>query len=255
MKNPCVAHRGWSSRAPENTMAAFQLAIDAKDIEWIECDVQLSRDGVPVVIHDYNLRRTTNGRGDVRSWTAAELASLDAGGWFSPQFKGESIPTLEELLTAAAGRCKLNIELKTDGVRYPSLEEEVLQLIREHHAEADVVITSFHAGALHKLRGLTSVVRTGLIVDGWRSTLIEELEGLGADFLSIGYSKLNGERMERLKEAGIQTMAWTVNDKRLIRKLTLLGPELLICTNYPDRWREVAGQERVSGKMSLLKGW
>lgn len=239
MRNPCVAHRGWSGRAPENTMAAFRMAWEAQDVSWIELDVQLSRDAVPVVIHDYNLRRTTNGRGEVRDWTAAELASLDAGSWFSPSFKGESIPTLDDVLREGAGRTQFNIELKTDGVRYPYIEEKVLERVMEHGLQDDVVFTSFHVGTLHRLRKLSKTVRIGLILDGWRNTLLHELRELHSDFLSIAYTKLNKERVHFLKDAGIQTMAWTVNEKRAIRKIAELDPGLLICTNYPDRWRDV----------------
>jgi Glycerophosphoryl diester phosphodiesterase len=241
MRNPCVAHRGWSGGAPENTMAAIRMAIQAPDVEWIEFDVQLSRDAVPVVIHDYNLRRTTNGRGEVKDWTAAELASLDAGSWFAPSFKGESIPTLDEVLRENAGRCRLNVELKTDGIRYPHIEEQVLDRLHAYNAVDYAVVTSFHAGTLYRFRRLTKRVRTGLILDGWRSSLLDELRELDCDFLSIGYSRLNKERVAALHAAGIQTMAWTLNDKRLIRKVAALDPRILICTNYPDRWREAVG--------------
>lgn len=239
MRNPCVAHRGWSGRAPENTMAAFRMALDAPDVKWIELDVQLSKDGVPVIIHDYNLRRTTNGRGEVRDWTAAELASLDAGSWFSPKFKGESIPTLDEVLLEVKGRCKLNIELKTDGIRYPGIEAKTLERVYAHQMEEDVVFTSFDIDTLRRMRKQSGKVKIGLILDVWRNSLVHELRELKADFLSIGYSRLNKSRMEQLNKAGIQTMVWTVNDKRAIRKMAELDPNLLICTNYPDRWREV----------------
>ncbi|MBD2867550.1 glycerophosphodiester phosphodiesterase [Paenibacillus arenilitoris] len=238
MRNPCVAHRGWSSRAPENTMAAIRFALEDPAIEWIEIDVQLSKDHVPVVIHDYTLRRTTNGRGEVKDWTAAELASLDAGHWFSQKYQGESIPTLEQVLQESLGRCKLNIELKTDGIRYPMLEQKALELLRAYEAEKDVVLTSFSEGSLHRARKLSDSVRTGLILDAWRPTLPLELRELGADFLSIGYSRLNKDRIALLKAAGIQVMAWTVNELRAIRKVAELDPELMICTNYPDRWQE-----------------
>ncbi|MFC4778625.1 glycerophosphodiester phosphodiesterase [Paenibacillus sp. GCM10023252] len=238
MRNPCVAHRGWSGRAPENTLAAIRLAMSEPDLYWIEIDVQLSKDGVPVVIHDYNLKRTTNGRGEVKDWTAAELASLDAGGWFSSFFKGEHIPTLEEVLQATCGRCRLNIELKTDGIRYPAIENRVLELIYAYKLEHDAVITSFHSGTLHKVRALTQDVRTGLILDAWRPSLPQELKAMGASFLSIGYSRLNRERMQLLRQADIQVMAWTLNDARTISKVAGLDSELMICTNYPDRWRD-----------------
>ncbi|GKU79890.1 glycerophosphodiester phosphodiesterase family protein [Paenibacillus sp. L3-i20] len=238
MRNPCVAHRGWSSRAPENTMSAIRLAFEAPDIDWIEIDVQLSKDGVPVVIHDYTLRRTTNGRGEVRKWTAAELASLDAGNWFSQKYQGEAIPTLDTVLKEYGGRCKLNIELKTDGIRYPMIEEKVLERIYAYGATKDVVLTSFHMGTLGRIRKLSKGIRTGLILDGWRNTLTRELAEIESDFLSIGYSRLNKARIEELQEARIETMAWTINDKKAIRNTATLDPNLLICTNYPDRWRE-----------------
>lgn len=242
MKNPCVAHRGWSSRAPENTMSAIRLAIADPDVDWIEIDVQLSKDNVPVVIHDYTLRRTTNGKGEVKDWTAAELSSLDAGNWFSQKYQGESIPTIEDVLREAVGHCKLNIELKTDGIRYPELEKKVLERIRAYNAEKNVVLTSFNEGALYRVRKLSDEVRTGLIIDGWRNTLPLELKELGSDFLSIGFSRLNEDRIAMLHDSGIQVMAWTVNEARAIRKVAALDPHLLICTNYPDRWREAVLQ-------------
>ncbi|MFD1953440.1 glycerophosphodiester phosphodiesterase [Paenibacillus thailandensis] len=238
MRNPCVAHRGWSGRAPENTLAAINLALEDPGIEWIEIDVQLSKDQVPVVIHDYTLRRTTNGKGEVKDWTAAELASLDAGSWFSRIYRGEPIPTLKQVLEAVRGKRKLNIELKTEGVKYPQLERYALDLIFSYGMENEVVVTSFHAGALHALRKLTDRVRTGLIVDRWRSTLPQELRELGADFLSLAYTKLNGTRAALLRQHGIQTLAWTIDDAAAIRKVAALDPDILICTNHPDRWRE-----------------
>lgn len=238
MRNPCIAHRGWSDRAPENTMAAVELALSDPDIGWIEIDVQLSSDQVPVVIHDYTLKRTTSGRGEVGRMTAEELSALDAGSWFSPIYRGERIPTLDQVLGAVRGKCRLNVELKTEGVKYPQLERIVLERILAHGMENDVVVTSFHAGALHALRKLNGQIRTGLIVNGWRRTLIRELGDLGADLLSIAYSKLNAARVAELKNNGIETIAWTINDKRSIRKIAALDPEIMICTNVPDVLRD-----------------
>lgn len=238
MRNECAAHRGWSSQAPENTMAAFRLAIADPDIKWIELDVQLSKDNVPVVIHDYTLRRTTNGKGNVKDKTAAELAALDAGNWFSQKYQGETIPTLEQVLREAVGHCKLNIELKNDGIRYPMIEEKVFELLQAYDAVGEVVITSFHEGTLHRMRKLSNEIQTGLIIDSWRNSLPRELIELGSTFLSIGYSRLNKDRIAMLKEAGIQIMAWTINDTKTIRKVAAMDNEIMICTNYPDRWHE-----------------
>lgn len=127
MNNPCVAHRGYSSLAPENTMAAFELAMEQAQVQWIELDVQLSRDGYPVVIHDYRLERTTNGKGFVKDMTLHELKQLDAGSWKSKKYAGERIPTLAEVLERIRGRVKLNIELKTTGDMYPHMPAAVLR--------------------------------------------------------------------------------------------------------------------------------
>lgn len=238
MRNPCVAHRGWSGAAPENTLAAIRLAVEAPDVEWIEIDVRISRDGIPVLIHDARLRRTTNGRGEVSKYTAEQLSGLDAGRWFSREFSGEPIPTLEQALEMTAGKVKINLELKTDGKRYPLLEASVINALRRYEMERDCVITSFSAEALAKVRRLSGETTCGLIVDRWNDRLPEKLDSLGCRFLSIGYGAINKERLKRLKREGIQTMVWTLNEARLIRKYALMDPELLICTNFPDRWRE-----------------
>lgn len=186
---------------------------------------------------------------EVKDWNASELSSLDAGSWFSPAYKGEPIPRLDDVLRAAKGKCKLNVELKTDGIRYPSLEDAVLEQISAHDMEKDVVLTSFHAGTLYKSRKKNAAVRTGLILDGWRATLVDELKSLGADFLSIGYSRLNRVRLDALYAAGIEAMAWTVNDKRAMSKLMKLDDRLLLCTNFPERWREaMEAPALVSGR-------
>src|SRR5206468_4882936 len=109
-----VAHRGASARAPENTLAAFREAIRL-GADAIELDVQLSADGVPMVIHDLTVDRTTNGHGSVASFASRDLRRLDAGAWFSSRFKGERVPTLEEALECARGRCGLNVEIKEAG--------------------------------------------------------------------------------------------------------------------------------------------
>lgn len=95
-----IAHRGASSAAPENTLAAFRRAAD-EGAAWIECDVKLTADGRPIIFHDDTLDRTTDGGGVVDDYTLDVIGALDAGGWFSPEFRGEPVPTLEEMLDPA----------------------------------------------------------------------------------------------------------------------------------------------------------
>lgn len=237
MRNPCVAHRGWSGRAPENTLAAIALAMEEKHLYWIEIDVQLSKDNIPVVIHDYSVTRTTNAMGEVRAYTAAQLQRLDAGEWYSDSYKGEPVPTLDQVLALTCGRCRLNVELKTDG-RYPELANEVLKLIYQYGLQHDVVITSFYMPILQEVRELSPEIAVGLIIDGWRDTLIDELKELKSDFISLGYRQLNAQRLQALKAASIRTMLWTLNDVRTIKKYAAMDPEIMICTNYPEKWRE-----------------
>ncbi len=237
VRNPCVAHRGWSGQAPENTLAAIQLAMKEPHLFWIEIDVQLSKDNVPVVIHDYTLSRTTNGRGEVRVHTAQEMQQLDAGSWFDESFKGEPVPTLEQVLALTCGRCRLNIELKTDG-RYAGLADKVLELVYKYGLQHDTVLTSFHPPSLREVRERSAEVSIGLIIDGWRESLIQELKAMKGDFLSLGYPHATPKRLKALKDAGIKTMLWTLNDTRTIKKYAALDPDVMICTNYPDRWRE-----------------
>lgn len=237
VRNPCVAHRGWSGKAPENTLAAIRLAMAEHDLFWIEIDVQLSKDGIPVVIHDYTLGRTTNGWGEVRAHTAAQLQQLDAGSWYGEEFQGEPVPTLEQVLAITCGRCRLNVELKTDG-RYAGLADKVLQLLYKYSLQHDTVLTSFHIPSLREVRKLNDEVVTGLIIDGWRETLIDELRQMKASFLSLGYPHATPKRIKALKAAKIQTMLWTLNDAKTIKKYAALDPDVMICTNYPDKWRE-----------------
>ncbi|WP_342417910.1 glycerophosphodiester phosphodiesterase family protein [Paenibacillus sp. FSL R10-2782] len=239
MDHLCVAHRGFSGIAPENTLAAFKLAIDQPFVRWIELDVQLSKDGVPVVIHDFTLERTTNGTGKVKDTDWNELKCLDAGGWKGVEYQGERIPALAQVLDLCRGRVSLNIELKTAGDMYPGLEKAVLREIVARDMENEVVLTSFERSALRRAKELAPGIRTGLIIDARPDDLTKQLEGLQCSFLSMGYPRLDRKLMKDLTGRGITVMAWTVDDRSIMRRLASLHPELMICTNWPDRWEQV----------------
>jgi glycerophosphoryl diester phosphodiesterase len=239
--NPCVAHRGWSGRAPENTMAAFQLAMSEPAVNWIELDVQLSKDGIPVVIHDFTLKRTTNGNGNVKDHTYEELSRLDAGAWFDKKFAGEAIPSLEQVLRAVRGRCRLNIELKTARSMYPEIERRVVQLVRKYHMQHDVMVTSFDHEAVKRVRNEDPDFRTGLIISGMPVLIRDQLEHAGASVLSINYHYLTADFAHRMISGGYQVMAWTVNDSDMISAVAAMHPEIMICTNHPDRVLQLFG--------------
>lgn len=240
-----VAHRGWSGEAPENTIAAFKLAMTDPNITIIELDVHLSKDGVPVVIHDHTLDRTTSGTGPVRAYTVEELRRLDAGSWFAPQFAAERIPTLEEVLELARGRCKLHIELKKLGDEYEGIEEEVIACIHRHDMEDEVVIISFEHDSMKRVHELDPSIQTGLIFLGKPTLLIEQLRYTGAASLSIHYAFVTRDLVNEMAEHGIDLGVWTVDDPDTLARIMGEYPDMRITTNYPDRMLRIMKQDSV----------
>lgn len=163
-----VAHRGHSSHYPENTLAAFRAAI-AAGAHMVELDVNLSRDRQPVVIHDESVDRTTDGSGPVQAHTADQLNRLDAGSWFDPQFAGEKIPTLAQVLEALKGRIGVNIEIKPEAFEAhepkDAVERQVWERVRAKGMQEDVLVSSFEWQALERLRRLDSGIALGLLSD------------------------------------------------------------------------------------------
>lgn len=234
--HPCVAHRGWSGAAPENTLAAFRLALSEPAVHWIELDVHLSKDEVPVVIHDDALKRTTGVKAKVRDLTAEELGRLDAGGWFHRMYAGEGVPTLAQVLDLTQGRCRLNIELKDGTSDKDLLARKVSELLRECGREEDSILTSFDHALLLAARRHAPRTRTGLILDKKPSNIAAVLDSLQASVLSLHHKYVTAALLEKTEAAGIEVMAWTVNEQRDLSKLAAFPQRFQLCTNYPDRW-------------------
>jgi len=233
--NVCMAHRGWSGKAPENTMAAVQLALSEPAIRAMEVDVQLSKDGVPVLFHDFTLERTTNGSGLLKDHTYEQLSLLDAGSWFGDAYAGEKIPALEEVLRVVKGRCTLNIELKTAGGLYPGIAQAVLELVERYEMKQQVYVTSFDHEVVKRVRQLDPTIKTGLILCGKPVLLPEQLQETGASILSMAYPYLTEDFVRATLDAGIDLIAWTVDDPQAIQTLINWHPGVQICTNHPDR--------------------
>lgn len=236
IKNMCVAHRGFSGKAPENTLAAVRMAIALPYVRWIEIDVQLSKDGVPVVIHDYSLDRTTNGHGKVKDMDWEPMKRLDAGSWKGRAFRGERVPSLEQVLDLAKGRLHLNIELKTIGNLYPGIEKTVTDLISSKGMRDEVVLTSFEAGALQRVKEVDSRFKTGLIYDSRSGDPAKRVKELDCSFLSISFTRLNPNLAKLLTEQGVKVMAWTVDKAKEMRRVADMHSDIMICTNRPDIW-------------------
>jgi glycerophosphoryl diester phosphodiesterase len=223
-----VAHRGFSAAAPENTLAAFQKAIDLH-AEFIECDVRATADRQLVVIHDATLDRTTNGDGAVCGDTVAELKHLDAGSWFAPEFAGERIPTLDEVLDLVKGKSKLIVELKEE-----NLEDAAVDAISAHGMLAEVMIASFNEQAGFRLTELDPRVPFELIVyspgplGGNESVrLADQASSVDARILAVNYQAITPDLVESARAANVQLLAWTVNDEQTLRAMADLGVPMI----------------------------
>lgn len=238
--NKIMAHRGWSSRAPENTLAAIQLAVDTDWISSMEIDVQLSKDGVPVIIHDFRVDRTTNGSGFVKDLTWQELSELDAGSWFSSKYRGEKIPTLEEVLHLCKGEKQVNIELKAAGDMYIGMEEIVLKLVKSLQMEKEVVITSFDHERIKRVQSIAPELETGLIIEGNPFLLHEQLEYSKANIISMSFWFLTKAFVQKHLELGRRIVVWTPNTKEEIAFVKQMSENIEICTNYPERVKQLS---------------
>lgn len=157
-----IAHRGASMHAPENTLAAFKLALE-QEADAIELDAKLTADGQVVVIHDQTVDRTTPSFGRVKDMRLAELRKLDAGSFFDITFKGEPIPTLEEVLKAVGQLCLINIELTNYTSLNDSLPEKVADVVRQHRLQQRVLFSSFNPLALYRIHRQIPEAPVGLL--------------------------------------------------------------------------------------------
>jgi glycerophosphoryl diester phosphodiesterase len=231
-----IAHRGASGTFPENTIAAFRAAIEA-GAQMCELDVQRTRDGAIVVIHDDTVDRTTDGQGAVAELTLAELKTLDAAVRFrGGVFKGERIPTLDEVFAAIGNRCTLDIELKAAGI-----EPDVAALMRKCNAIETSMVSSFNWESLKAMREADAAVRIGVLAEKDASSMLDEAARLGACAVNPRYDMVTPELCQAAHDRGVQVMVWTVDVPELMRLLIGYGVDGIV-TNYPDRMRTVLGE-------------
>lgn len=235
-----TAHRGASKEAPENTMAAFQRAIDDM-ADCIELDVQMTRDGYIVVMHDTSTYRTTGVAGNITDMTYEEVKKLDAGYWFSEKYVGEGVPLLEDVLKLAKGRIKLNIEIKSSadsGI----VAKKVVALIQQYSMERECVITSFDYNALLAVKDITQDIQTGYILSVAYGKFYQND---GVDFFSVNASFLTKRVVDAIHNTGKQVYAWTVNNDTSIKNLANKGIDNII-TDVPVTAREVVYSRETS---------
>ena len=243
-----IGHRGASTQAPENTLAAFQLAID-QGADGVEFDVQLSADGVPVVIHDYDLQRTGGRDSKVSDLTSRELGRIDVGSWFNKKHKShardefatERVPTLAQvldLLKSTDG--PIYIELKCETGEYKSLVGAVCELIRDSPQLDRIIIKSFRLAVIPDVKCQLPSVKTAALFEPSimtilrrRLNIIEIAREFGADQISLHYSLASEKFAAAASEANMPVTIWTVDKPKWLKKCKTRGIGSII-TNDPQ---------------------
>lgn len=227
------AHRGASSLAPENTMAAFSIALEC-GADGLELDIHLSRDGVPVAIHDETLDRTTAGHGQVGSKTLRQLQLLDAGSWFSAEFAGESIPALEDVLKTFSGRVRLNLEIKEFRAGMAVLE------LLKRYPDADCVVSSFDFQLLERLRAADESLPIAVLYasGNWRHA-VRFASSLHAVAFHPEAGQVGRPMIAACRQAQLPVYVWTVDHPVHARSLFRTGVAGVF-TNDPLALRQIA---------------
>lgn len=206
-----IAHRGASKFAPENTLAAFEMAYEM-GADGIETDVHLTKDLVPVLIHDERVNRTTNGNGYIKDLMYEQLCELDAGSWFAPQFAGERIITLDRFLQWAKDKpIHLNIELKNNKIDYPDLETIVYERLQCFEMLDRTVLSTFSTKSIKRMNCFGDTVEVALLTSKKDSQLMEKAEELGVNALHIHYRLLDLALIEACYAKNIALRVYTIN--------------------------------------------
>ncbi len=260
-----IAHRGASGLAPENTLAAFKVAI-ALGADGIEMDVQLSADNRVIVMHDARVNRTTNATGNIADFTADQIANLDAGAWFDRRlairprlramadraqnsapanglrFSGEPVPTLEAALAlmAKASLRRIYIELKGDQKEQQPLLEATVALVREFHIEQSATLLSFDHKIVKQAKQLAPDIRTAATfsIAGRGSvnarSIIDSAARADADEVALHYGLATRRTVEAMHERSFAVSVWTANSNLVMRRLAACGVDSIM-TNFPNR--------------------
>jgi len=241
-----LSHRGWAGAAPENTMPSFSLALEDPRVEAIECDVQRTKDGRLVVIHDYTIDRTSTGSGLVRDQSLEELRALDFGSWFEEDFAGERIPLLDDVLALVAGRKKLVVEIKETAGLYPGIEDAVLKAIGGYPADR-IMIESFNHGLVARLKDKAPSLTTGLICYDSTQLMVEQIERARCDFAAIYFGNLTQDLVDELSGRGVSIFAWTLNETWQYEYLKTLDGSFYVASDHPGMAVRELGEEGFRG--------
>ena len=240
-----IAHRGASSYAPENTMAAFDLAIEM-GVKHIELDVHCSKDNQLVVIHDDTLDRTSNSQGEVKDFTLQELQTLDAGSWFGKEFSNEKISTLEEIITKYVKSTHLHIEIKG---QTPKLAQKTCTMIRNLGATDMVTITSFWKPWLVETKSFAPEMKTGWLVplgpgSQWDETIVEISKKYKFDQICPRADLTTKALVSNLHREGFEVRCHGVFTEDLMRSVVSSGADGMTI-NFPDKLNTYLKQKGI----------
>lgn len=230
-----IAHRGASDNAPENTMAAFELAVES-EADWVEIDVQETNSGEILVFHDKDFMRMSRSDTQLRDVTPEQLAELDIGSWFDKRFSDQRTPTLREVLDLCRDRSGVLIELKYYG-QEERLEERVVAIVEEADMTKQVKLMSLKLEGVEKLRTLRPDWNVGLL----SSVAVGDLTRLDVDFLGLNANSITDSLVDRSHKAGIEVYAWTVNEPASMSAMLSRGVDGLI-TDRPASARKVIAE-------------
>ena len=228
-----IAHRGYSAKYPENTLLAFQKALDAK-CQGIELDIQLTKDGQVVIFHDLELGRTLSGVGPIREYTLAELQQKAGGILFTGPHHAQIIPTLEDYFNLIESTDIFSVlELKNGVVPSPGLEEKVISLIEKFDLESRVVLSSFSIQSMRRCKILAPHIKTALISNTYFLKSYIRARKVKADFLNLRYIYINFSLIYLLRRWKIPIMVWTVNSPKTLTRF-VNSKIYAIITNEPE---------------------
>lgn len=225
-----IGHRGAKASAPENTLPAIEEA-HRQGATWIEFDAKLTKDGVPILMHDETLDRTTSGKGDVAAHTLAEIRALDAGAWFGAAFAGTKVPTLEEAMALMASLgMGFNIEVKPCPGREAETARAACALVDELWPKSlpTPVVSSFKRAALAAAQKDFAHLPRGYLAEELTGDWLGEAKALGCATIHPGWKRLTEAHVRAAKVAGHPVLVWTVNEAPRARELLAWGVDALI---------------------------
>ncbi len=244
-----IAHRGAKACAPQNTMPSFHRAV-ADGADGFETDVHLTKDGIPVICHNYTIDETSNGVGSIENMTLAQLRAFDYGIWYAEEFAGTAIPTLDDFLSYAkeADIRVLNIELKRPPSRLKELVEKTLAAVEEYGLTDRLLISSFSVQILRHVKRVAPHVRTGLLYPSnnpsacypilWPARMVRFT---GCDAIHPIQDLVSEALVSWAHKKGLDVNVWTVNEAKSIERLMLLGVDGLITDNPANTRKTVEG--------------